>query len=54
MSNEAESNDPHDTLGSEDDREDDLNLLQEVVGGVAVAIGERGEDGKWDAGTQNC
>ena len=54
MGNEAERNDPHDTLGGEDDGEDDLNLLQEVIGGITVSIRERGENSQRDTGTQNC
>ena len=46
MCDEAKSNDPHAALGGEDDSEDDLNLLQEVIGGVGVAVRERGEYGE--------
>ena len=45
MCDEAKSNDPHATLGGEDDSEDDLNLLEEVIGGITVAIGEGSEHG---------
>lgn len=45
MCDEAKSNDPHAALGGEDDSEDDLNLLEEVIGGIAVAIGEGSEHG---------
>ena len=53
MSDETEGNDPHEALGSEDDGEDDFNLLKEVVGGITVTIGEGGENSEGDAGTQN-
>ena len=53
MSDEAKCDDPHDALGGEDDGEDDFNLLKEVVGGIAVTIGEGGENSERDAGTQN-
>ena len=44
VSDETEGNDPHEALGSEDDGEDDFNLLKEVVGGITVTIGEGGEN----------
>ena len=34
---------PHETLGGEDDGEDDLDLFQEVICCVGVAIGKGGK-----------
>ena len=51
---EAEGDDPHDTLRGKDDSEDDLNLLQEVIGGIAVTVWKWCEDSKRYTGTQNC
>ena len=54
MSYEAQGNDSHDALSSEDDGEDDLDLLQEVIGCIAISIGEGGEYSQGDTGTKNC
>ena len=54
MSDEAQGNDSHDALSSEDDGEDDLDLLQKVIGGIAVTVWKWCEDSKRYAGTQNC
>ena len=54
MEDEAKGDDPHAALRGEDDGKNDLNLFQKVVGGIAVPIGEGGEDSERYAGTQDC
>ena len=43
MRYEAKRYDPHRALGGENDGEDDLDLLQEIIGGVGVAVRKRGK-----------
>ena len=54
MKDKAERDDPHDALRGEDDGEDDLDLLQKVIGGIAVTVWKWGEDSERYAGTQDC
>ena len=54
MENKAQGDDSHAALRSEDDGEDDLDLLQKVIGGIAVTVWKWCEDSERYAGTQNC
>ena len=54
MKDKAEGDDSHDALRGEDDGEDDLDLLQKVIGGIAVTVWKWCEDSERYAGTQNC
>ena len=54
MENEAEGDDPHNALRGEDDGKDNLNLLQKVIGGIAITVRKGCEDSQRYAGTQNC
>ena len=54
VKDKAEGDDSHDALRGEDYGEDDLDLLQKVIGGIAVTVWKWCEDSERYAGTQNC
>ena len=43
MRHKAKSDDPHEALAGEDDREDDLDFFQKLIHGICVTVWERGE-----------
>jgi hypothetical protein len=50
---EAQRHDTHHALRSEYHREDNLNLFEELVGGICISVGQGRVDGQRDARPQD-